>query len=295
MLGAKIRKHRETANFSVKELAELIKCSEGTIRRYERGERTPTFEYLQLLAKELNVSISDLATEEELEKIKKRTGFDSKLKKTLSQNIVKYRNKKGITQRQLAKKSNISIIALNKYENGMVIPNLEATIKIADALNVSIDELTDRKIEKESNSNIYCKLSERIKSLRIEKGLNQKELAELLDTNSANVRIWEEAFINVTDSLIKIAEFYNVSFDYLFGKTDERGTFKKPTESINVRLKALCTKISYAELGRKLTKYNISVSHAGISRWFKDNVPSTNIIIVLAHIFDVSIDYIIGV
>lgn len=78
-------------------------------------------------------------------------------------------------------------------------------------------------------------------------------------------------------------------------KTDKKGIFRRPTENINSRLKILCTQISYSGLGRKLAKYNISVSHTGISKWFKDNIPSTNIIMVLSDIFDVSIDYLMGV
>lgn len=296
MIGENIKKYREIANLSVKELAKAIKCTEGTIRRYEKGERIPTIEYLQLLAKSLDMSIEDLASEEELEKVKKKTGFNYELKETLSKNIIKFRTKRGISQKQVSEETGIAIAALNKYEKGMVLPNLEAIIKISDVLNVSIDELIGRNIKKENNNyRVYCKISERIKSLRIDKGLSQKELAELLNTNYFNVRIWEEAFINVTDSLINIAEFFNVNFDYLFGKTDGKGVFKRPTESINSRLKTVCIEMSYAELGRKLTKYNISVSHAGINRWFKDTTPSTNIIMVLSDIFNVSVDYLMGV
>ena len=297
MIGENIKKYREKTNLSVKELSELIKCSEGTIKRYERGDRTPTLEYLQLISKVLNVDINCLASKEELKNITIRIGFNYELKETLSNNIIKFRTRKGITQRQLSEKTNISIIALNRYEKGTIIPNLEAIIKIADVLNVSIDELVGRnETKKESNNyKIYCKLPERIKMLRVEKGLSQGELSKLLNVKPATMRIWEESFVNVTDRLIDIAKFYNVSFDYLFGRTDEKGIFKEPTESINERLKILCSKMPYAELGRKLIKYNVAVSHAGINRWFKDSIPSTNIIMVLSDIFNVSIDYLMGV
>lgn len=297
MIGENIKKYREMTNLSVKELAEMIKCTEGTIRRYEKGERIPTIEYLQLLAKLLNVDVEDLASKEELAKVKKRTGFNYELKETLSKNMIQFREERGISQKQISKETGLAIAALNKYEKGMVLPNLEAIIKIANILNVSIDELVGRKnIKKENNDyKIYCKIPQRIKALRIEKGLSRKEFAELLNTNYSNVRSWEVSFINVTDSLIDVAKFFNVSFDYLFGKTDKKGIFRRPTENINSRLKILCTQISYSGLGRKLAKYNISVSHTGISKWFKDNIPSTNIIMALSDIFDVSIDYLMGV
>lgn len=64
-------------------------------------------------------------------------------------------------------------------------------------------------------------LHDRIKSLRTELGLNQPELATRLKVSKQTVSNWENG--NRTpdnDMLIKIADYFNVSTDYLLGRTD---------------------------------------------------------------------------
>lgn len=59
-------------------------------------------------------------------------------------NIKKFREKIGISQRQLALKLNITQQNLNRYELGKNEPNIETLIKIADFFNISTDELLER-------------------------------------------------------------------------------------------------------------------------------------------------------
>ena len=65
------------------------------------------------------------------------------------------------------------------------------------------------------------KLGERLKDIRLEKGLDQKTLAISLNTSQTNVSRWENGkFEPDLDTLIKIARFFNVSTDYILGLTD---------------------------------------------------------------------------
>ncbi|MFQ7034328.1 MAG: helix-turn-helix domain-containing protein [Candidatus Borkfalkia sp.] len=63
---------------------------------------------------------------------------------------------------------------------------------------------------------------EKLKELRIEKGLSQKELADLVDTSQSAIFYWEnnqqEPKIS---SLKKLCIFFNVSADYLIGLEEE--------------------------------------------------------------------------
>ena len=64
----------------------------------------------------------------------------------LSENIKKYRNKLGLTQEALARKANISYNTIIKLESkGIVDPRMETLKKLADALDVSIDDLVGRR------------------------------------------------------------------------------------------------------------------------------------------------------
>ena len=61
-------------------------------------------------------------------------------------------------------------------------------------------------------------LGEQIKNLRINKGLNQVEMAEILGVTKQSVSNWEnENIMPSIDMLVKIAEFFRVSTDYLLG------------------------------------------------------------------------------
>ena len=63
---------------------------------------------------------------------------------------------------------------------------------------------------------------EQIKSLRMCKGLNQVELAKIFGVTKQSVSNWEnENIMPSVDMLIKIANFFNVSTDYLLGLTEQ--------------------------------------------------------------------------
>jgi len=66
----------------------------------------------------------------------------SKEKSTIGRNIKKYRNKLGISQDILSKKSNLAFHTIAKIEAGATPnPTIETVKKIADALGVSLDDL----------------------------------------------------------------------------------------------------------------------------------------------------------
>ena len=70
---------------------------------------------------------------------------------------------------------------------------------------------------------------ERIRELREEFGITQKKLSEILGVTRTAVAKWEanENGPN-SDVLLKIADYFDVSLDYLLGRTDIK---KAPVES----------------------------------------------------------------
>lgn len=64
-------------------------------------------------------------------------------------------------------------------------------------------------------------LGKRLKELREEKGLTQKQLADLLGLNSVTYLHYEKAQREPPLSLLaEMAKFFNVSVDYLLGLND---------------------------------------------------------------------------
>lgn len=67
-------------------------------------------------------------------------------------------------------------------------------------------------------------ISQRIKELRSEMDISQKELSTQLFVSPQAISKWErdEATPN-PDAITKMAEIFGVSADYLLGRTDEKG------------------------------------------------------------------------
>lgn len=65
------------------------------------------------------------------------------------------------------------------------------------------------------------KFGERLKDLRTEKGITRLQLAENLQVSVRLIAYWENGQRECSfDTLIKIANFFDTSTDFLLGKTD---------------------------------------------------------------------------
>ena len=65
----------------------------------------------------------------------------------------------------------------------------------------------------------------RLKELRLEKGLTQKELAQVIQCDQSMIARWEKGECEPTESIIrKTARSFEVTADYLIGLEDESGT-----------------------------------------------------------------------
>ena len=63
----------------------------------------------------------------------------------------------------------------------------------------------------------------RIGDLRMDSDVKQIEIASYLNVKQGTYSDYENGKINIPiEALIKIADFYNVSLDYLVGRTDRK-------------------------------------------------------------------------
>lgn len=69
----------------------------------------------------------------------------------LGNNIKLYRKQKGINQKDLATKLGVSNVVLSRYESGIRTPDISTQNKLADILEVSLDELHGRKTKERLN------------------------------------------------------------------------------------------------------------------------------------------------
>jgi len=72
---------------------------------------------------------------------------------------------------------------------------------------------------------------ERIRNLRIDNNITQKELANLLNLKQNTYSQYEIGVLNYPiDVLIKLAKFYNTSVDYLLNLTDVKSPYERKTK-----------------------------------------------------------------
>ena len=68
----------------------------------------------------------------------------------------------------------------------------------------------------------------RIRDLREDKDLSQKEIAKILNMSQTGYSKYEVGTNDIpTRILIQLAKFYNISVDYLLGITDEIKPYKR--------------------------------------------------------------------
>lgn len=105
-----------------------------------------------------------------------------------------------------------------------IIPSLQSLIKIADYLNISISYL----LGKDNNDTFDKSTStetfhDRLKNLAIEKNKKYSEIARKMVFPESYFHDWiRTKTLPSLDYLIKIADYFNVSPDYLLGRTDDR-------------------------------------------------------------------------
>lgn len=67
-------------------------------------------------------------------------------------------------------------------------------------------------------------LSDTLKYLRAEKGLTQTQLAKMLEITQDSISLWEKGKRTPdTQYIVKLADVFEVSTDYLLGRSDDFG------------------------------------------------------------------------
>lgn len=68
----------------------------------------------------------------------------------------------------------------------------------------------------------------RIRDLREDSDLTQEQLAKLLNVSQTTYSRYETGFLDIpSQSLIKLAQYYSVSIDYLVGLTNNKIPYSK--------------------------------------------------------------------
>lgn len=99
----------------------------------------------------------------------------------VGETIKELRKKKGLNQDQLAEMASLNRVTVAKYESGKIEPGAQALARIADALEVSVDEIMGReKPDEEAPQEAPRTLEARIVSFGMDQ-LPKEERQKILD------------------------------------------------------------------------------------------------------------------
>ena len=139
------------------------------------------------------------------------------------------RKKQGLTQKEVADLVHVNRVQYTNWESGKRQPSYERLSMLACIFDVSIDYLLSEYLEilkesylklkkqkEEERKNLF---SVRLKELRLQHGFSQLELSEQIGIKQSSYSDWETGKCKPNyEGLEKIADFFEVSLDWLVGR-----------------------------------------------------------------------------
>ena len=125
---------------------------------------------------------------------------------------------------EIAERMGITYATFAKIFNYGIYPTVPILIRIADFFGVSIEYLVgNTETEKFMKSDAPIKFTERLEELKLSKGISTTyELAQRIHIHRNNIAQWlKHDYIPSLDDLILIADYFDVTLDYLLGRTDD--------------------------------------------------------------------------
>lgn len=215
MFGERIAEQRKKLGLSQEELAEALNISRSTLAGYEAENKHPPYRTLVKIAKYFGVSIyylmgitDRLLGEEEPEETPIVGGG----------NIIKeFRKEICITQEELGKKLGVSKQTVSAWERGVSEVSNNTLVALTSLFPVTMDYLL--------GMNRRNHITNRLKALREENGMNQSELGKLLNVQGAAISKYESGEVPLTgETIVQLAEYFGVTADYLLGLTEGEDT-----------------------------------------------------------------------
>lgn len=136
-------------------------------------------------------------------------------------------------------------------------------------------------------------IGRRIKELRTENGLTQQELAKILNVSSMSISFYEnEQRKPDSEFIIACSRFFDVSTDYLLGKTYKR---RIPREE---RFGAFSKRLKHARelkgISQRQAAEDLNISPQNLSYYENGRDAGYGLLVRMARYYDVTVEYLIG-
>ncbi len=298
---------REHNNLKQEDVADILGVLKPTYAQWERLINDMPLDTCNTLANYYGVSVDYLlgiSNDKQYPNSLDKINYD-----IMCQRIKELRKKHKLLQREVSSKVGFLSNTYAYYERGDSIPTTIKLFYIANFYHCSMDYLLGRindsmtpemlevSDDKEENKPNVSDKEIKLKYLRKKKKLYQKDIAKILGVTSIAYAQWETLINDIPlDICNKLANYYSVSLDYLFGLTN---TLKYDKTSLDIDTKILCQRLKKLRKERKLTQKMAGAMLSMPQPTYSDyehgkNVPSILKLLDLISIYDVSLDYILG-
>ena len=221
---------RYRSGWTVHEAARMAKMRSDTLRDYESGAQSVPSASAMKLASIYNIPVSciceatDRKNEDPAKPVTETSSGDSYLKQL--------RTQRGLTLKEAATLLKIWPNSLGNYENGATMANQQFITTLADFYQVSPENL-----KKQMKQDYECRLSQNdacnpkaeeghLRQLRLENFLRVTEVAEKTGLSHSAISNYEAGrAIPGKAAAERLALFYDVSVDYIRGKSEYRGSY----------------------------------------------------------------------
>ncbi len=298
---------REYNNLKQQDIADILRVPKPTYAHWEQLINGMPLNTCNTLANYYGVSVDYLlgiSDDEQYPNSLDKIDYD-----IMCQRMREIRKKHKLLQREVGAKVGFPLNTYASYERGDSIPTTLKLFYIADFYHCSMDYLLGRINDSmmpeipevpDGKEEIKPKVSDReikLKYLRKEKNLYQKDIANILGVTTASYGLWETLTNDIPlDICNKLANHYNVSLDYLFGLTN---VIQYDNASPNISTEILCERLKELRKEKKLTQKMAGEMLSMPQTTYSDyehgkNVPSILKLLDFISIYNASLDYVLG-
>ena len=286
-----IRNLRKSRNITQEQLAEAICVERSSIGKYETGT-LPSVDVLIRIADYFDVSVDYILNDTVITP----SAFSKRLKDL--------RNKRKLSQNDIADILNVKSNTISQYENGRREPDFSSLCRIADYFGVTTDYLLGIEDTPDIVLPLRTLFGDQLKKYRSMANLSQSTLAKLLNVSRQAVGSWETNRTSPSpEMIVEIASVLNVSTDTLLGVASDSESGKN-TDTIfydeshgaqAIKMERLIELRKQQNLTQQDTAHILGISRQAYSNYELGNREADYATLKkLADHFRVSIDYLLA-
>lgn len=230
-LSDRIRELRKSADMTQQEFGQKFGVVKSTVSLYESGKSTPNDEIKEKICEYFGVSMDYLHGRTNRKQEGDESSESKAYKKISKKHPISYWvGKTGLGKDEVAKRLGITQDLLEDYMSGAIAPPYNILISLSDICEVSTDCLIG--IHEGSRAadldNVLpfrynYRIAERIRALCDKENVSQEYLRDLLSLSENEVYyLIEYGFVPHMSTITKLADFFNVSCDYLLCQIEDQ-------------------------------------------------------------------------